>query len=316
MTSTAEITWGTWPADTCKSTAASRQAAAKSEWYDAAFADYLAADNQTRGNMLNRRGIAAGIDAFSLWSGTDRRMRAYASEELVAWFDEHPRVTVTEYVRQAREARPEADNCSAEIAAVPSEFDQYLNLAKDIDLDLDDYQETHSAVAADATNDVRHASQVSPVRTGPYIGRRRSDSSRAAGRTVGHVGYVGRHRAYAGQAQRRRTTYLGRAGEDHSAKAKGAGCEPMARTGDLAGSGREASGMTKRHSWDYHGNDPYVARQRTCKRCGTMAKTFGVGAGRIWEYVTPAGQHSTRAPVCQDYAIKHNLACTINHYRH
>ena len=54
----------------------------------------------------------------------------------------------------------------------------------------------------------------------------------------------------------------------------------------------------RRHRWAYPaGVSAYEARTKTCKRCGTTAKTFGVGAGRIWDYRTPDGQH-TRAGVC------------------
>ena len=90
-----------------------RQAVA-AEWRDAAYAQYLAADAECRGNLLSREGVAAGITAeMVLWTGPERWARRMASEELNAYWDAHPRLTVTEYRRQladaARVARDDAD---------------------------------------------------------------------------------------------------------------------------------------------------------------------------------------------------------------
>lgn len=68
------------------------------------FADYLeaqhqAADLDTNGVLLNRRGRAAGIDPHSLFYGPRSRVDAYASEELRDWFTKHGRTTFAEYER-------------------------------------------------------------------------------------------------------------------------------------------------------------------------------------------------------------------------
>lgn len=54
---------------------------------------YLAAEAQTRGNMLNRRGREAGINERTLFRGPESRVRKYGSEELLNFFDEIPRPT-------------------------------------------------------------------------------------------------------------------------------------------------------------------------------------------------------------------------------
>jgi hypothetical protein len=54
---------------------------------------WLAAEAATRGNMLNRRGREAGIDERSLFRGPEKRARKYASEELLNYWEDHPRPT-------------------------------------------------------------------------------------------------------------------------------------------------------------------------------------------------------------------------------
>ncbi|GHE31457.1 hypothetical protein GCM10017673_37740 [Streptosporangium violaceochromogenes] len=79
---------------------------------------WLAAEQATRGYLLNRAGIAAGIDPQSLWGGNRARAGKYASEELKRWWAEQPnggRMTYAEWRaqwlgdqadrRQARERR-------------------------------------------------------------------------------------------------------------------------------------------------------------------------------------------------------------------
>jgi len=54
---------------------------------------YLLAEEATRGNMLNKRGRALGVDERSLFTGPEARARAYASEELIEHWRTHPRPT-------------------------------------------------------------------------------------------------------------------------------------------------------------------------------------------------------------------------------
>jgi hypothetical protein len=54
---------------------------------------WMEAEAGTKGNMLNRRGKEAGIDERTLFRGPETRARKYASEELLNWWDTHPRPT-------------------------------------------------------------------------------------------------------------------------------------------------------------------------------------------------------------------------------
>lgn len=54
---------------------------------------WAAAEEATKGNMLNRAGQAAGISDRSLFTGPESRARRYASEELLEHWRTHPRPT-------------------------------------------------------------------------------------------------------------------------------------------------------------------------------------------------------------------------------
>lgn len=83
---------------------AARWAAIREEWFLGAHAQYLAAEAQTRGNLLSREGIAAGIDPWSLWSGSYQVIAKYASEELRNFWDDNQRITVAQYQRQVEQS--------------------------------------------------------------------------------------------------------------------------------------------------------------------------------------------------------------------
>lgn len=70
-----------------------RASLARADRAAAVEAEYLAADAQTRGNMLNRRGREAGVSEKSLFTGPESRARKYASEELLEYWQHHPRPT-------------------------------------------------------------------------------------------------------------------------------------------------------------------------------------------------------------------------------
>jgi hypothetical protein len=50
--------------------------------------------------LLNRDGLAGGVDPASLFSGPASRVRKYASEELRTWFARHGRITYGEWKYQ------------------------------------------------------------------------------------------------------------------------------------------------------------------------------------------------------------------------
>lgn len=77
--------------------------------YDATlYSQYEAAEAATNGAMLNARGREKSIDPFTLFMGTEARALAYASEELVEYWQSHPRITFAKFERQWQ-ARREAE---------------------------------------------------------------------------------------------------------------------------------------------------------------------------------------------------------------
>jgi hypothetical protein len=66
-------------------------------------AAYERAEHETNGVLLNARGKAKGIDAYSLFMGNEARAMAYASEELVLHWAEHPRITFAQFEQQRAE---------------------------------------------------------------------------------------------------------------------------------------------------------------------------------------------------------------------
>jgi len=70
-----------------------RWTARRLERAEAIDAAWLAAEEATNGYMLNRRGKEAGINERTLFTGPESRARKYASEELLEWWETHPRPT-------------------------------------------------------------------------------------------------------------------------------------------------------------------------------------------------------------------------------
>lgn len=69
--------------------------------YDAVlYAQYEAAAAACSDRLLNARGEGADIDPLSLFMGTRARAYAYASPELIEWWESHPRVTFADFERQ------------------------------------------------------------------------------------------------------------------------------------------------------------------------------------------------------------------------
>lgn len=92
--------------------------AAESAWMDAAFAEYLAAEQATKGRMLSREGMARGpSDPFGLWRLPERQALRFASEELREHWLDHPRLSLAGYRRQLAAAK-RAERDERELAAV------------------------------------------------------------------------------------------------------------------------------------------------------------------------------------------------------
>jgi hypothetical protein len=59
---------------------------------DLAELEYLRAEGDTRGHMIRSR-YQNNYSARKLWFCTERELRKYASEEMLAWFDQYGRLT-------------------------------------------------------------------------------------------------------------------------------------------------------------------------------------------------------------------------------
>lgn len=77
------------------------------EYRDEVYRQWLSAEAATNGYMLNRAGLAAGIDERSLFTGPRSRVEKYASPELKEYFAYHGRPTREAFTRgrQSRDIR-------------------------------------------------------------------------------------------------------------------------------------------------------------------------------------------------------------------
>lgn len=73
---------------------------ARKSYRDHSYRQWLAAENATRGVLLNKQGVATGVDERTLFNGPETRARKYASEELKSWWDQNGRMTFAEYRAQ------------------------------------------------------------------------------------------------------------------------------------------------------------------------------------------------------------------------
>lgn len=90
-----------------KERAADKRRRLAQEWSDHLYRQWLAAEGETNGYMLNKLGKRRGVDERTLFTGNRARIRKYASDELLEFFDSHPPLTRGQFERQSREQRPE-----------------------------------------------------------------------------------------------------------------------------------------------------------------------------------------------------------------
>lgn len=86
-----------------------RWAAVYECWAMFAHAQYLAAEEECRGNLVDRRYLGEVTDGWQLWSGSHRWAMERASEELRDFWAVNPRITVSQFEKMhdaaSREAR-------------------------------------------------------------------------------------------------------------------------------------------------------------------------------------------------------------------
>ncbi|MDR7113909.1 sirohydrochlorin ferrochelatase [Microbacterium trichothecenolyticum] len=79
----------------------------RDEYTRVLHAQYERAAEACRDALLNERGRRAGIEPITLFMGNRTRAYAYASEELVEYWRERPRLTFAMFERQWQSARDE-----------------------------------------------------------------------------------------------------------------------------------------------------------------------------------------------------------------
>jgi hypothetical protein len=70
--------------------------------------EYVRAEETTRGNMVNAKGRARGVDPRRLFTGRESEARRYASDELLEYFAEHGRPTAGQFRGQDTRLHPKA----------------------------------------------------------------------------------------------------------------------------------------------------------------------------------------------------------------
>lgn len=85
--------------------AARQWVAMRAEFELVVQAAYEAAEEATNAHLLNRRGLAAGIDSYSLMTGPWARVEAYGSAELVEHFETKGRPALERFEREWLAAR-------------------------------------------------------------------------------------------------------------------------------------------------------------------------------------------------------------------
>lgn len=94
---------------------AARLAAAKLAYSDWVHQQFLDAEAATRGVLFSKKGLKAGVSERDLWSSNAVSARAWASEELLRYWQEHPRLTQVEWLYA--ETRDERYRAQAQRAA-------------------------------------------------------------------------------------------------------------------------------------------------------------------------------------------------------
>lgn len=77
----------------------------KDDWTDVLEADYRRAEESTNSCLLTAEAIRCGVDSFSLFTGPAARAYRFASEELLAHWESHPRRSREEFEQQWIAAR-------------------------------------------------------------------------------------------------------------------------------------------------------------------------------------------------------------------
>ena len=90
-----------------KQVAVQRRRARDSEYTDEQYRLWLRAESATNGYMLSKAGKDRGINERTLFTGPERRVNRYASEELKEFFLTNPRLSRASWFAQSQQQRPD-----------------------------------------------------------------------------------------------------------------------------------------------------------------------------------------------------------------
>lgn len=79
-----------------------RWAAVYEAWELFAHAQYLAAEEECRGNLVRKEYLGEHVTGWELWTGSHRRAYEHATDELREFWDANPRMTVSEFREMQR----------------------------------------------------------------------------------------------------------------------------------------------------------------------------------------------------------------------
>lgn len=92
-------------AEARKARADERRKQRQAEYTDEVYRQWLMAESETNGYMLNKAGKKADIDERTLFTGPEHRVAKYASPELIEFFESHPRPTRASWFGSAQSRR-------------------------------------------------------------------------------------------------------------------------------------------------------------------------------------------------------------------
>ncbi len=87
--------------------------ACRAEWFLLVESQIDAAERECRGRLVSRAGQAAGLTAWDLFTGPQRRAAQYATDELREWWADRGRLTFAEFERAWLAATPDEERAAA-----------------------------------------------------------------------------------------------------------------------------------------------------------------------------------------------------------
>lgn len=155
-----------------------RSTARYSDWESAAYGQYLAAEERTRGNLLSEAGQRRGRDPWPmLWQGNETDARKLASEELLCMWDyESPRVPPPATFAAQSACRPVDEWPEAEPVTVAAPGPRPASPSRTSRADAAQHRAGHAAAGDEGARSEGMGLTESVVRAGAHAAR---DAARA-----------------------------------------------------------------------------------------------------------------------------------------